>query len=217
MELGPNDPQITEGAFMWIVLLVWKLFLHRKLFHSSRQLSGVLLIFPETSVLSRTQQICCREDILLHWNIGHRANDLSSDMSLYITSVVMTTAEQSCLFSSRRMTKGLCLSDEHVRNPQSLSNRKHKCHPTQFIPTHRTFYVNGTLLINRANFWFCQQFALHSQSSFADFTWVQMEGGAEELPTTCSLVLYSRYPNAWHLPLRELTIPLDSPWVYSNF
>lgn len=150
--------------------IFWNLFLHHTRFHSSRHLSGVLLIFPETSLLSITKQICCREDVLLHWNIGHRANDLSSDMSLYITSVVMTTAEQSCLFSSRRMTKGLCLTDEHVCSSQSLSNRKHKYHPTQFIPTHRTFYVKGTLLINRANFWFRQHFALHSQSSFVDYT-----------------------------------------------
>lgn len=144
---------------------------HHKLFHSSRLLSGTLPIFPETPVFSITKQICYREDILLHWNIGHIANDLSSDMSLYIASVVMTTAEQSCLSSSRCMTKGLCLSDEHVCKSQSLSNRKHKYHPTQCIPTHRTLYVNGTLLTNAVNFWFCQHFALHSQSSFAG--WMQ--------------------------------------------
>jgi len=189
-------------------------FLHHIPFHSSRQLSGALLIFPETSLLSRTEQICCREDILLHWNIGHRVNDLSSDMSLYITNVVMTTAEQSCLFGSRRMTKGLCLTDEHVRNLQSLSNGKHKYHPTQFIPTHRTFYVNGT------NFWFCHHFALQSQSSFADYMGVQKQWWREEqrsCPQPSPLCDTSDTPMHGTYGVREPTVPLDSHWAYSNF
>ena len=199
-----------------------QVFLHHKLFHSSRQLSGALLIFPETSALSITKQICCREDVLLHWNIGHRANDLSSDMSLYITSVVMTTAEQSCLFSSRCMTKGLCLTDEHVCNSQSLSNRKQKYHPTQFIPTHRTFYVNGTLLINRANFWFCQHFALHSQSSLADYMWVQKQRCREEqrsCPQPSPSCDNSRYPNAWHRQVEGTyhSFRVSMSLLHSNF
>lgn len=219
LEHGPSDPQIMEAIFIWSVLLVWKLFLHHKLFHSSSQLSGELLTFLETTVLSITKHICCREDMLLHWNIGHRANDLSSDMSLYITGVVMTTAEQSCLFSSRGMTKGLCLIDEHARNPQSLSNRKHKCHPTQSIPTHRTFYLNGTLLIHRANFWFCKRFALHSQSSSADHRWVQKQWREEQrscsqpLPL-CDTGAFTDFP---HLGVRAPTVPLDSQWNYSSF
>lgn len=204
---------------MWSILFVWKLFLHHKLFHSSSHLSAELLIFPETTVLSIKKHICCREDILLHWNIGHKANDLSSDMSLYITSVVMTTAEQSCLFSSRGMTKGLCLIDEYVCNPQSLGKRKHECHPTQFIPTHRTFYVNGTLLIHRENFWVCKHFALHSQSSFVGHRWVQKQRREEQRSCSqpsplCDTADFTDFP---HLGVRASTIPLDSQWDYSNF